>query len=301
MSKKIFIAGSLAFDIIFSIPEDFKKSIPLQNGKLKKFNASYTANNKREYPGGTAGNIAYWLGKNKIKSVILSAWGRDLYQKKYGRKLENIGAELKGFEGEYSANAYIISDPLHQQLTIWQPNCYNEINNIKITDYIQKSDLQNFEHAIFSAGTPDSIKKHLEEFRQVNKKAKIIFDPGQVSQFFSQKNFLKCIEIADIIIGNEIEWNYFENFLKNLKINPFQKDKILITTLGENGVNIYNKKEEIHLEALKVKKIAETTGAGDAFRAGLLTGLNQNLTIQEAAKIGIKLGAECVMLNSGQE
>jgi len=289
----IFIYGSIAFDIIFSINDDFRKSIPLIDGKIKNFNATYLAKEKKEFPGGTAGNIGFWLGQEKIGATIFSAWGKDFSQKKYQQKLENLGIKIVGYEGDFTANAYIISDPLHQQLTIWQPNTYEKKLELNLKNYFSDNELQKFQYAIFSAGTSDSITKHIQEFRKKNKQAKIIFDPGQVSQFFSKENFCTCLKNSDILIGNDVEFEYFKKF-------GIDDNLIQIETLGEKGIRLKKDGKEKFFQSKKVENVVETTGAGDAFRAGFLSVFFQKEDWDAAIKKGCELGAKCVKLSSAQ-
>ena len=286
----IFVYGSLAFDIIFSVSCDFRKSIPLEEGEIKNFNASFIANEKREYPGGTAGNISFWLGKNSTSSTLFSAWGKDFSQKGYRQRLEKLGAEIFGPEGEFTAHAYMVSDPLHQQLIIWQANAYEKIEKVNLRDHL---DLKSFKYAIFSAGSPTSILKHLIEFRKENSQATIIFDPGQVAQFFDKNAFLECCRSSDIIIGNQTEFTHFQQY-------GIPDGMTEIETLGESGALLRQNSKEEKINPVPVKNVVETTGAGDAFRAGLLAGLSGGKSLLEASELGAELGAQCVQMPSAQ-
>jgi len=289
---KILLVGSIAFDVIFSISEDFRDSIPLRDGKIRNFNASYLADEKREHFGGTAGNIGFWCGVEKCPTTIFSAVGRDFDEKKYRRKLENLGVEIRGATGDFTAHAYLISDPLHQQLIIWQPNFYAKNESQRLADHFTPAELAGVELAIFSAGTPASIASHLAEFRVANPTAKIILDPGQISQFFEPEKFKKCAEKSDILIGNDIEFLHFEKYFDG-KFPPNLK---IIETLGDRGVNFDGK----NYPAEKVEKVVETTGAGDAFRAGFAVKFLETRNFEKSIRNGIRLGAECVRLPSAQ-
>lgn len=293
MSEKILVYGSLAFDIIFSIPQDFRQSIPLENGKIRNFNATYIANEKQEFPGGTAGNIAFWLGQQKQNSDVFSAWGKDFSQKNYRQKLEKLGTSFYGKEEVFTAHAYMVSDPLHQQLVIWQPNAYELNETQNLADYFSTEDLKNFEYVIFSPGTPDSMLKHLQEFRNQNKTAQVFFDPGQVAPFFGKEKFEKCCALSDVLIGNDIEFQHFKKY-------GIREGITTIETLGERGVRFFHKNSETFFSAQKAEKVVETTGAGDAFRAGVLAQLIQNKNWEKAIEKGMELGAKCVGLPSGQ-
>lgn len=74
----------------------------------------------------------------------------------------------------------------------------------------------------------------------------------------------------------------------------------LIETLGERGVRLVHENSETFFAAQKVENVVETTGAGDAFRAGVLAQLVQGKGWEESIENGIELGAQCVGLPSGQ-
>ncbi len=293
MTPPVLVVGSIAFDIIFSIEHDFRQSIPVEDGEIRNFNAVFMANEKTEYPGGTGGNIAWWLGQKYVRSSVFSAVGKDFETKGYRHRLHDCGAETRGDIGTFSAHAYMISDPLHQQIIIWQPNTYLQNKTQKLLEYYSPAELQSFEIGIFAAGTPDSIAKHMAEFRAVNPQATILFDPGQITHIFDAGGFKQCAELADIIVGNNIEFTYFREF-------GLPEDIIQIQTFGAEGIEITANGNTQRVPAVETEKVVETTGAGDAFRAGLMSGLLQKLTMAEAVQLGAELGAECVAMPSGQ-
>lgn len=291
MLKNILVSGSVAFDVIFSVPHDFRQAIPLEDGEIRTFNASYTASRKNEYEGGTAGNIAFWLGMEGVSSTVFSAWGRDFAQKGYRHKLERLGVKLIGKEGDHTAHAYIISDPLHQQLTIWQPNDYEEIDQLDLMGYIDPSE---YGLAIFAAGSPTSISSQLLAFRRFNREAIVIFDPGQVTHCFRQEEFAECVAASDVIIGNNIEYRHFQEFGLAPKI-------LQIETLGRDGAVVRQNGEiQLRVPAVRVDDVINTTGAGDAFRAGFIAELAAGGSIEKAVERGVVFGAKCVKVASGQ-
>jgi len=56
--------------------------------------------------------------------------------------------------------------------------------------------------------------------------------------------------------------------------------------LGELGSRICTPDCEINIPAIKPKKVVDPTGAGDAYRAGLIMGLIQGSNIEQSAKMG---------------
>jgi adenosine kinase len=62
---------------------------------------------------------------------------------------------------------------------------------------------------------------------------------------------------------------------------------VRITTLGEKGAEIVQKDgTSISVNAVPETVKADPTGVGDAFRAGLLSGLEKGLGLERAAQLG---------------
>jgi adenosine kinase len=132
------------------------------------------------------------------------------------------------------------------------------------------------------------------EFKAANAKAFVMFDPGQVSPFFTEEQFKACVKNADLIIGNQTEGEHFERYMHNF----WPENIIRVTTLGAKGLSYKENREAelISLPAPKVEVVKETTGAGDALRAGLVQGLSQNKSLKESLTLGMQLAAASVAL-----
>ena len=70
--------------------------------------------------------------------------------------------------------------------------------------------------------------------------------------------------------------------------------KYLIITRGENGTIIYGKDKEVEIPPAKAQKVLDPTGAGDAFRGGLLKGLINYLPIEESVFLASLAGCYAV-------
>ena len=63
-------------------------------------------------------------------------------------------------------------------------------------------------------------------------------------------------------------------------------------TLGSKGVKLSQKGQEvIQMPAIKIDKIIDTTGAGDAFWSGFLFAYIKKKTIKECLDVALKLAA----------
>ncbi len=304
MINKILVVGSVALDVLFEVHGDIKREIPLRDGAIDNINLMFTANSKKEYYGGTAGNIAYGLGLLKEKPIIFSLAGKD-FTPDYQEHLEKNGVVVKVVEklDEYSAVFYSISDKAKQQIGIWQPNAYGKwIEKTSLLETLSASDIKSVKVAIFSPGTGISTRNMIKEFRKFNKNGIVIFDPSQVlSIFYKKPLLLECIINSNIFIGNETEIAQLKTIF-NLKINDLLELGLtaVIETKGSKGAAIYTKDSIVEIPAYKPKRYTDATGAGDAFRSGLISGLFHNKSLEQSCKLGAYMGAKSVEEFSGQ-
>ncbi|MSU56330.1 MAG: hypothetical protein EXS51_03425 [Candidatus Taylorbacteria bacterium] len=303
--KKPLAVGSIAFDLIFGIHGKIQDEILVEkNGKLGRQNLMFTAKTKESFFGGTGGNISYGLGLLGKKPMLFSLAGKD-FQGEFETHLTKSGVDsrvavdVKG----WTATFYGMSDELGQQIGVYQPNAYEKVHTIPLSKTITPKDFKDIGVAIFSAGTGMSILRHMKETREkCGKDVTIIFDPGQVISIFYDKKLLEeTLALADIFIGNEVECKQLQTIL------GYSHDKLLakglsgvIETLGEKGSVIYEHGRITRIKAVKAKKVVEATGAGDAYRAGMIAKLLEGKSLKEACEFGSKIAALSVAYRGGQ-
>ncbi len=304
MSKTL-IVGSVAYDIIFSVEGDMRDELPLEEGKVRKINVTLIANKRNQYFGGTGANIAYGIGLLGGNPMLFSAVGED-FKRDFEEHLTKHNVDIRVLKGEKesdTSHAYQISDKLHQQIVIWQPNVYYDlINEAELTNTIDKDELSQVQVAIFSPGTSTSTLNNLIEFsNNKNPEAISIFDPSQINNIFEKDKFLQCLNLSTILICNDIELAGIKNRLElDIKDIINNGPQYVVETKGAEGSIIHTSQSSTHIGIAKPKSIVETTGAGDAYRAGLVYGLSNGKPIEEAAKIGAVMGSFCVETYAGQ-
>ncbi|HEY4479357.1 MAG TPA: PfkB family carbohydrate kinase [Candidatus Paceibacterota bacterium] len=303
MKKRALVVGSVAFDVIFDIHGKLQDEILIENGKLGRQNLMFTAKERRQFFGGTGANISYGLGLLHAKPLLFSVAGND-FSGQFSKHLEKSGVTLRIVEEKgWTATFYGMSDTLNQQIGVYQPNAYKNIDSVSLSQSLSASDFKEIGVAIFSAGTGKSIHKHIKELRQKKgSDAVIIFDPGQViSVFYNKKLLEETAKLADIFIGNEIEFKQLETILGYSHSKLLHKGlRAVIKTQGERGSTIYEKNRTTHVKSVEPSKTIETTGAGDAYRAGLIYGILKKLDLESACRIGAYLGSKCVETVGGQ-
>lgn len=250
---------------------------------------------KRNFFGGTGANISYGLGILKIKSTLFSVAGKD-FNPIFSNHLKKYGIDLKVCVDKNAKTAVfsVVENAKGKNKEIWWPNGYAEIENIKLSSLLNKKDFSKIKIAIFSPGTAVSTVGHLKEFNKNKKKGSIaIFDPGQMTDYYSQKQFKECCALSDILILNELEFKQSNEKLNGQLLKIF-KNKILIQTLGHRGSIIYQNGGIIFIRAVKPKRVVNVVGAGDAYRAGLIYGLHKGKTLEESCRLGARMASKNV-------
>src|SRR4030066_1663803 len=231
---EILVVGSIGYDLVFEIHGAIKDKIVLESGLIKNLDLLFTAKDLRKMYGGIAGNIADGLGSLHTDCAVFSVVGAD-YKLDYGKYLSGLGVKdyTVTLEDRYTAAYSAVSDANKDLIGVWQPNAHEEFHKYSLKDTI--SDFSNVGYAIFSPGTSASMAKHIVELKQLNDKTKIIFDPGPVINFFNLKDLESSLDLADIVIGNEIEIPILLNELGLSVSDVIDRNKIIIETLGPKG------------------------------------------------------------------
>jgi adenosine kinase len=275
---EIFISGSLAFDRIMTFPGKFREHILPE--KLHILNVCFVVNGITEKFGGTAGNIAYSLSLLGEKPLILATAGRDFDN--YEAWLRRHSLPLKGIrkiEEELTAGAYITTDMRDNQITGFNPGAMNHPSRFEFDDLMKAGSL-----AIISPGNIEDMMAYSRAYKTSG--IPYIFDPGQMIPALAGDQLTELITGADILISNDYELEMIMRAATLEKADILGRTKTVITTLGEDGSIITTPEGEVKISAADADSVKDPTGAGDAYRAGLIKGLVMKKDLEEAARMG---------------
>ena len=274
----ILTSGSLAHDRILDFPGYFSDHI--LPDKIHVLNVSFTVNSMIEKFGGTAGNIAYALSLLGEKPIILAAIGRDYHTYFEWLMKNNMNYDnITIIEEELTASAYIITDQADNQITGFNPGAMKYPSSFNFDKINPKESI-----AIVAPGNLEDMMNY-----SVTCKARgidYIFDPGQSLPMWDSQDLTQCIEGSKILISNDYELELVIDKTGLDKKELLQWTNYIIVTLGELGSRVCAPDCEIDIPAIKPKKVVDPTGAGDAYRAGLIKGLIQCSNIEQSAKMG---------------
>ncbi len=274
---KILVSGSLGFDSILDFKDYFKNHI-LAN-KIHNINVSFLVDNLRINYGGTAGNIAYNLALLKESPVVLSSAGNDF--KEYKERLKKLGidvSKIKIISKTTTALVHIVTDLGDNQITAFYPGAMKYS-----CGKINQTLLKNNNLAIIAPGNETDMFELSKAYKK--NKTPYIFDPGQQIPALTTTQLKTGINDTMVLISNDYELSMIQNKTGFTEKQILQKAKILITTLGEKGSIIKTKDKTFKIPVAEPKEVKDPTGAGDAYRAGLIKGLISGLNLEQSGQL----------------
>ena len=153
--------------------------------------------------------------------------------------------------------------------------------------------------AIVAPGSLDDMLAYTRFYKE--RGVRYIFDPGQSIPAWDGDNLREMAEGSQALIVNDYELEMFRqktglDVAGLLALTPH-----LITTRGEQGSLLQMAGGAEEIPAVPARQVLDPTGAGDAYRAGLLKGLSQGLGWGDAARLGAVLASFSVEQQGTQE
>jgi adenosine kinase len=290
---KILISGSLAYDRIMDFSGNFSSHlIPSKTGSIS---ISFLVNGMLEKFGGTAGNIAYSLSLLNEQPLILSTMGRD-YQRYFDWLKDNlISTEgIKIIDHEFTASAFITTDEADNQITLFNPGSMKYSANFKFNILDPENTI-----AIISPGNKDDMLNHAKVYRKL--RIPYIFDPGQQIPSLDVEEFKDGVTGSKILIANDYEIELILLKLNCQLADLLELTELVITTKGGNGSLITSIEGDIHIPVAPPNEVLDPTGAGDAYRGGIIKGLIDGKNLNQIAQMGAVCAAYTVETTGTQE
>ena len=280
----IICSGSLAFDRLMEHSGLFSDS--LLADRLDMINVCFLVDKATRVCGGTAGNIAYNLQLLGEKPLIVGSLGDDPDGDDYYTRIKEWGLPLNGIKtqpGHLTANCNIVTDRKGNQLTFFHGGAGNELSGIDPKAALGDP---NGEHlAIIAPGGAKDMIQMASYFREND--IKFIFDPGQQIPAFSGEELKEMLDGSYIFCCNEYEFELFKSLTALSTEDLFQHTQIVVVTKAEKGCELLVPgRGSQSVPAVTPYKVVNPTGAGDAFRAGLLLGLTNSYPLITACRLG---------------
>ena len=269
--------GSIAYDYILTFKGRFKDHILLD--KTHILNLSFLVDDLQKRRGGVAGNYAYNLALLGHPAAVLATAGADAAE--YRDWLSSMGIDCRGLrllDGEMSATGFTTTDMDDNQLTGYYGGAMWKAAMLGLDDGPADVDA-----VIIGPNSPAAMKRLVTECR--DRKVPFVFDPAHQLPHMSGAEVMDSTDGAWIVIGNDYELELIQQRAECDMKELCKRAELVVTTLGRHGSRIDSRSGTVEIPAAPAVTEADPTGAGDAYRAGLVAGLLRGLELSEAGRV----------------
>lgn len=276
------ICGSLAYDNIMVFPGRFKDHI--LPDKIHILNVAFLVPDMRREFGGCAGNIAYNLKLLGGDGYPMGTIGHDFTP--YAAWMDECLVSrrfIREVDFEFTAQAYITTDMDDNQITAFHPGAMNHahLNDVPVDDTITLG--------MVSPDGRDGMIQHATQFAEAG--IPFIFDPGQGLPMFNGEELRDFVEKASWVTVNDYEAQLLQERTGLSPGELAEQVDGLIVTRGAEGSIIYKDNHRIDIPPAEPDGVVDPTGCGDAFRAGLIYGLMQDMDLETTGRVASLMGA----------
>jgi adenosine kinase len=276
------ICGSVAYDTIMVFPGRFKESI--LPDKVHMLNVAFLVPEMRREFGGCAGNIAYNLNLLGGAGAPMATVGLDFAPYAAWMDQQRVDRRfLRSVDGAYTAQAYITTDLDNNQITTFHPGAMNHAHlNVVPSN-------AGITLGVVAPDGRQGMLDHAEQFFELG--IPFLFDPGQGLPMFSGEELVSFIDKASWVAVNDYESQLLQDRTGLSLVQIAERVEALIVTWGAKGSVIYADGRRIDVGVVPPARVVDPTGCGDAYRAGLIHGLQRGYDWETVGNIAALMGS----------
>jgi adenosine kinase len=262
----IIVTGSVAYDYLMSFPGRFREHI--LPDQIERVSLSFLVDSMRKQRGGCAPNIAYTLALLGERPTVMATVGQDF--REYRAWLEDVGVDTSAIvevAGEFTSSFFVNTDLDNNQIASFYIGAMGRADRLSFRDLDHKA----IDVAIISPNAPAAMVKYPRECQELG--IPYIYDPSQQIIRLSGEELLEGTRGAKMLVVNEYEFGMIKNKTGLDDEKLLSLPKTTIVTRGEQGSTIHADGQVFSIPAVPPEPLAEPTGVGDAYRAGIIKGM----------------------------
>jgi adenosine kinase len=249
---KTIVTGSIAYDYLMSFPGEFTEHFLPDH--LNRVSLSFLVDSMDKRRGGCAPNIAYslaLLGERPFVKIV---------------------------PGKFTASFFCSTDQKNNQIASFYTGAMAHAAELSFRT-VRDAGL-----VIISPNDPAAMTQYAEECRALG--IRFIFDPGQQCARMSGDELKDGISGAAVLICNDYEFELIRQKTGLSESDVLAGAEALVITKGEKGSSVLLKDGQIEVPAVAPSREADPTGVGDAYRGGLMRGMQLGLDWETCARLG---------------
>ena len=290
------VTGSIATDHLMVFPGRFTEQ--LIEGKLDKVSLSFLVDELEIHRGGIAANVAFGMARLGLRPMLVGSVGADFADYREWLEAHDVDTRhVRVSESLHTARFLCTTDADNNQIASFYAGAMNEARHIDL-DTILRSE-HDVDIVLIGPDDPAAMLRHAEACRDCA--VPFAADPSQQIARMDGTDLRRLVDHARYLFTNEYERALL------IRKTGWDAGQLLhrvgawVTTTGPAGAIIESAAEPpVSVPAAALRRIADPTGAGDAFRAGFLSGVGRGLGHEGAARLGCAMAA-LVMETSGTQ
>ncbi len=280
---KTLVTGAIAYDVMLGFEGSFADTIRPE--EIATLSVSHFSPHYSRHHGGTGANIAWHIRLLGGDPLLVGAVGNDGGEYLALLRERGISTQfIPELNDQVTATAIIGTDSGERQIAFYHPGADSfapwpdlsqERDDIGMA-IVSPRDMQVMLHAAAWCG----------KFG-----VPLVFDPGQQVHRFGADELLRLTKQSRAVIANEYEWNILRGALGCTEENIHDFVPLLVVTRGERGALWVDSKGRHEIPACTADAVVNPTGAGDAFRAGFVLGLQSSWPTEDSLRLGAALAS----------
>jgi adenosine kinase len=291
---RIAVTGSIATDHLMTFPGKFTDQLVVD--KLDKVALSFLVDELQIRRGGVAANIAFGLACLGLRPLLVGSVGPDFDE--YRGWLDRHGVDTSGVRESmlrHTARFVATTDEVGNQIASFYAGAMSEDVEIRLAPLTKGCDL-----VLIGASDPEAMLSYTAQCRELG--LPFVADTSWQLARVDGKGVHDLVDGAAYLFSNEYEGALIEQKTGWTPAQVLDHVAIRVTTLGSDGARVDRKGHDpVVVPGIPDAKMAEPTGAGDAFRSGFLAATAWGLSLERAAQLGNMLAVHALETVGTQE
>jgi adenosine kinase len=292
---RIAVTGSIATDHLMSFPGSFAEQ--LMPDKLDKVALSFLVDDLEIRRGGVAANIAFGLGCLGLRPLLVGSVGADFAE--YRAWLTAHGVDTGGVresELRHTARFVNTTDTRGGHIGSFYAGAMAEDASIDLAAVTERAG--GIDLVLIGPGDPEAMLAFTAQCRKLG--IPFATDTSWQVARLDGEDVRSLLDGAEYLFANEYEAALTEQKTGWSALEIIGRVRVRVTTLGGDGVRVDRAGQPPLMVPAVAVQPKETTGAGDAFRAGFLAAVARSLGLERAAQLG-NLIAACALETVGPQ
>ena len=277
--RRVIVYGSAAVDTIAVVD------------KLPETDGTRYLSDVQDYPGGSAANVSVALRRLGVPVSFVGKIGGDADGLLLMKEFQKEGVDTSGviIEPEQTTVKTFISIDQFGGKRIQVLGRDNSALSLSSPKEVDWSMIEESE-AVYVGEVFTEVAELIASFARSRSKT-VVYRPGQSLITFNAEKVRNILRHVNVLILNQLGWEAIKKIPESVPADLIENGpEVVIVTKGVEECQTYTKDETFEKTAYTIKTI-DTTGAGDAFVAGLISALLESKDLKECVKYALAVSA----------